>query len=547
MSVNTSNGSSSTQPQWGRVLITGGTDWAKLGRKDRVKAAEGVEPECVPCQCSPRASPLIPSRNPDLLEPHILRSLSNVRAVSVHTSCCSCHNVVIDADGSAWLFGRNAHGQLGVPGTAISENAPRRVTPRELGASSSARFVHAACGRYHTLLVADEGQVWAAGANTLGQCGQDVCPEINKFKRVSVLDREDNEEHVVKAAAGISFSVVLTKSGKLYAFGSAEKGQLGNGDTGERLATGQRVVFGIETVPLLIKELANRTIVDVSAGQQHCIAIDDAGVVFVWGYNGYCRLGLGDQKDRLKPVVVPHFAGPKEISMGSLVTAGPTNSVVVDKQGVYYMAGKWKNSGEGSVGSPWTYFKPIQDIMACRTTHVSCGGVTHFVLTPNDEAGREGKNMTVCWGQNAANGELGLGPDENKSATKATKNKPLLEVDVIDVAAGQHTTLFIARPSDELSDRPRHPFDVDAPEACLGCGKASEDDELLECEKCDAPYHLTCLNPPLSAVPEGEWFCPKCIATPGAPVGRWAQLAEAQAGAKRKAPVDDAAYKKARQ
>ena len=54
---------------------------------------------------------------------------------------------------------------------------------------------------------------------------------------------------------------------------------------------------------------------------------------------------------------------------------------------------------------------------------------------------------------------------------------------ISSVAAGQHTTLFIARPSDELSDRPRHPFDVDAPEACLGCGKASEDDELLECEK----------------------------------------------------------------
>ena len=31
-------------------------------------------------------------------------------------------------------------------------------------------------------------------------------------------------------------------------------------------------------------------------------------------------------------------------------------------------------------------------------------------------------------------GELGLGPDENKSATKATKNKPLLEVDVIEYA-----------------------------------------------------------------------------------------------------------------
>ena len=31
-------------------------------------------------------------------------------------------------------------------------------------------------------------------------------------------------------------------------------------------------------------------------------------------------------------------------------------------------------------------------------------------------------------------GELGLGPDENKSATRATKNKPLLEVDVIEYA-----------------------------------------------------------------------------------------------------------------
>lgn len=28
--------------------------------------------------------------------------------------------------------------------------------------------------------------------------------------------------------------------------------------------------------------------------------------------------------------------------------------------------------------------------------------------------------------------------------------------------------------------------------------------------QCDKPYHLGCLTPPLSAVPEGEWFCPQC-------------------------------------
>lgn len=31
--------------------------------------------------------------------------------------------------------------------------------------------------------------------------------------------------------------------------------------------------------------------------------------------------------------------------------------------------------------------------------------------------------------------------------------------------------------------------------------------------KCDYPYHLSCLNPPLSAVPDGEWFCPRCSAS----------------------------------
>jgi len=40
--------------------------------------------------------------------------------------------------------------------------------------------------------------------------------------------------------------------------------------------------------------------------------------------------------------------------------------------------------------------------------------------------------MTVAWGQNAANGELGLGPEEPKSATKPTRNQPLVGIDVFE-------------------------------------------------------------------------------------------------------------------
>ena len=124
-----------------------------------------------------------------------------------------------------------------------------------------------------------------------------------------------------------------------------------------------------------------------------------SSVVYVWGYNGYCRLGLGNQQDVLIPKPVPQvrppssifrtscliflqFAGPNEAAMGSDIAAGPSNSVVIDKQGMFWMAGKvsrllvndlgstltdatqWKNTGDGSSGQPYSSFRYMQDI-AC--------------------------------------------------------------------------------------------------------------------------------------------------------------------------------------
>ncbi|KAJ3796343.1 regulator of chromosome condensation 1/beta-lactamase-inhibitor protein II [Lentinula aff. detonsa] len=519
-----------TGPQWGRVLLCGGTDWTRLGRRDRSGAPVKSEEE--------------EDLHPDLLEPHILRSLSNVKVVSVHTGCAACHFVVLDIDGNAWIFGRNGSCCLGVTKDAsgkaidaISENAPMKLNPVDFGSNNGTKFVDAACGRNHTLLVGSDGQVWTAGANPLGQCGHSPCSEVTSFKAVPGF-HEDGSEHAIKVSAGISFSLVLTESGKVFSFGSGEKGQLGNGTTGERITTGNKVAFDIIETPYYIKELDGNRIVQIASGQQHSAAVDDEGYVYVWGYNGYCRLGLGNQVDMLKPKVVPQFSGPNKATMGSAVVCGPSNTVVIDRQGMYWMAGKWKNSGEGSSGSPYSSFRIIQDIMACKITHAACGGVTHWVTTPDEEG-----MMTVAWGQSASNGELGLGPDEPKSSTKPTKHMPLEGIEVLQIAAAQNTTVFLVKPTsskeppsivasngdpkpdeeeseDKYSERPRHPEELeDVPDLCLACNKDNGDeDSPLECDKCDNPYHLGCLNPPLTAIPPGEWFCPKCIQEPGAPL-----------------------------
>lgn len=109
---------------------------------------------------------------PDLLEPHILRALADVRVASVHAGAAACHFVALSTGGDAFLFGRNTSGALGLSSStpAVSEHAPRRVQARSLpGAAKDARIVHAACGRAHTLLVGSDGNVWSAGGNAFGQ------------------------------------------------------------------------------------------------------------------------------------------------------------------------------------------------------------------------------------------------------------------------------------------------------------------------------------------------------------------------------------------
>lgn len=42
------------------------------------------------------------------------------------------------------------------------------------------------------------------------------------------------------------------------------------------------------------------------------------------------------------------------------------------------------------------------------------------------------------------------------------------------------------------------------------CAVCRQIGELLMCDTCNLVYHLTCLDPPLAAVPPGAWSCPEC-------------------------------------
>lgn len=46
--------------------------------------------------------------------------------------------------------------------------------------------------------------------------------------------------------------------------------------------------------------------------------------------------------------------------------------------------------------------------------------------------------------------------------------------------------------------------------ACELCGSGENDESVLLCDECNRGFHMECLAPPLTSIPEGDWHCPDC-------------------------------------
>ncbi|GAA5865477.1 hypothetical protein JCM8547_001258 [Rhodosporidiobolus lusitaniae] len=434
---------SSSQQPWGRLLIAGGTDFATLGRKDKSGKALGN-----------------PDR-PDLGSAHIVRNVANVKFKRIFASHSGCHAVALTVDDQAYLIGRNEHYQLSHPlppafttahltSDGIPSPTPAATYPFPLlsfddmnapRALKKQRIVSAAVGRGHTVLVTENGDAWTAGWNVAGQCGHPESEEhISSFKRVK---GDLADEKVVAASCGTMHTLFLTEKGEVYAVGTGEKGVLGNGSTGEHIA-GSRVLFTVQSEPLLVEgALEGKKIVQITSGQQHNIAMDNEGYCYAWGFGGLGRLGIGAQMDALVPVQIPQFAGANPLTRCKKISAGSHCTLFIDRQDMVLLCGKWKTSGDGSSGQPWMTPRLVHEIQGYKMKLIASGGVTLFANSVGDK--RDGE-LTVAWGQNAQYKELALGEGAAKSATKPTRIDYLDGVDMLDIAAGQATTFFIARP-----------------------------------------------------------------------------------------------------
>ena len=84
-----------------------------------------------------------------------------------NVSCSYYHSIILCEDGDMYAFGRNDFGQLGIGDTA-DRKTPTRIDTSVLHGAGVKAF---SCGQYHTLVVTARGAMYACGKNDYGQLG----------------------------------------------------------------------------------------------------------------------------------------------------------------------------------------------------------------------------------------------------------------------------------------------------------------------------------------------------------------------------------------
>jgi len=159
------------------------------------------------------------------------------------------YSMVLKNDGSVWATGANGDGQLGdgsnTDKTDFVEVVSSDVTAMALGGSFS-------------ILLTQDGSVLATGQNSDGQFGDGTTTNQNSF--VTVVS-----SGVQSVAAGAQHTIISKNDGAAYTAGSNEEGQLGSGNSTESTNTFMRLIIKNATwVPLKVESIIRKTNTDDS-------------------------------------------------------------------------------------------------------------------------------------------------------------------------------------------------------------------------------------------------------------------------------------------
>ncbi len=253
------------------------------------------------------------------------------------------HTLALREDGTAVAWGNDGAGQLGLGRTVIA-TSPTRVTGSLATRPGPGTL---AGGASHFIALQPDGTVWAWGSNNNGQLGDGSTSASPVPVRVAQLPA-----NIVAVSAGGNHSMALTSDGNVWTWGRNDFGELGDGTTTAR------------RTPVAVPGLTN--VAAIEMGSFHAAAIKRDGTVWTWGNNQFGQLGDGTTTDRHSPVQVAGISNASKVALGYYET-------FVIRADATVLASGYNNQGQLGDGTQVSRTVPVP-IPGLRALSVAAGG-----------------------------------------------------------------------------------------------------------------------------------------------------------------------------
>ena len=348
----------------------------------------------------------------------------------------SQHTICVTNKGKVYTFGWNNYGQCGVPinstivlkselenNRLINVNKFNELDLKILNRIDGVKIPQIdeiilsnsiTCGEDYTLIVDQEGKLWAFGLNLNGQLGLGHCEQIDKPSEVVIENNYSdnnnnknsqknsnmNSQNNINNSANkknnnnnnIKKKLNLVKSAGYINFCTTEEGNIYMWPWGDKEGNVHYTPKKFYLSPLQEKE----KVTSIACGNNFCLMLNNNGLVYSMGKsNKYGELGVGDFSPRYAPTPLQFFFLNKERI--NQISCGFKHSVAKSTTGRVYTWGcgckgqlgqdNYNNmSIPGFVGFEDPFMKIIQ---------VSAGFRSTFFLSENRKVYACGCNGTI--------------------------------------------------------------------------------------------------------------------------------------------------------
>ena len=375
-------------------------------------------------------------------------TLTNIKQISTSYY----HTIALTEDGKAYVAGRNNEGELGIGQTTSSTITTWTIMKSTNGTSEMTGIKQVATGYMHTVVLTDNGYMYATGNNGYYQLSDGSSTQRKNL--VYMKDSSNNTMKDVKEiyAAG-NTSVAITNSNGIYVVGENSYAQLLQGNT--------------STVTRFTKvknsENIDKIVMTTTTGSQTTAYVDNIGRIFTIGYAGLGQLGDGSltSSPQYKAYSISDYRFTTEETAENL-KAGETKYIdpkfeyginLINKEFTLDLTYESldtdvvtvEDNKITAVGIGTTYVKIIDStnkIYGTVKVNVNAddgvtypkvvGGYSHFVGLKSD-------GTVWTWGYNG-NGQLGTGDQTNRTEPTKTKVE-----DAVDVTAGYYFTAILKK------------------------------------------------------------------------------------------------------